>query len=109
MVCPRCKGSNIIKHGKFNIKRSKRPIQRFECKDCRHNFVIRGVSYRRKIPLKMRKDILKLRKTRKPSNKYDSTKRKTYSTRDISNITGVGKTTVWKIIRKDMGKYGNGL
>ncbi len=55
-----------------------------------------------KIPYKLRVQIKKLYKTKKPdTNKYDRLHKKTYSTREISKMTGVSKTTVHEIINDE--------
>lgn len=59
--------------------------------------------FRKKVPIKIRKRILELWKTRKYDiNKFDNRKKRTYSTRDIARKIGVSKSFVWEIVKKNV-------
>ncbi len=77
---------------------------RYLCKKCGKLFIIRTLMYgkQNKIPYKLRVQVKKLYHTKKSEiNKYDRLHKKTYSTREISKMTGVPKTTVHEIIKDE--------
>lgn len=102
MKCPKCRSNNFVLGGKYAIKRTKIRIQRFRCKDCGHNFVRRTRMYRAKISFKIRDEIIKMYRTKKPyKNKFDVLKKKTYSTREIARRLNVSKSFVHSVVKKD--------
>lgn len=104
MPCPKCGGINIVLGGKYRIKRSNIPRQRLRCKDCGKTFIIKTKSYRKRVLLKIRRQIISLYKTKKPyKNVFDNLHKKTYSTREIAKILNVSKSFVHNVIKKDRG------
>lgn len=102
MPCPKCGNNNIILGGKYKIKRTHIVIQRFRCKSCRHSFIRRTKTYRKRIPFKIRNEIIKLYRTKKPyKNKFNGLKKQTFSTREIARRLNVSKSFVHKIIKEN--------
>ena len=101
MPCPKCGSIDIVYAGKYFINRTNIPIPRLRCKNCNSCFTLRNSMLGKKIPLGIRKKVLRLWKTKKPNkNKFDALRKKTYSTRDISQLVGVSKSYVWEIVKK---------
>jgi len=102
MPCPKCGSIDIVSAGKYSINRTKKPISRLKCKKCKSQFTVRTSMFKKQIPLKIRKKVLKLWRTKKPNkNKFDGLKKKTYSIREISKLLGVSKTYVWGVVKEN--------
>lgn len=101
MPCPKCGSTNIGSGGKYKAKKKSSIKYRLRCRDCKHSFILRTKTYRKKIPIKIREKIIKLYKTNKGYiNKFDNLKKTTYSTREIAEILNVSSSFVWDIIKK---------
>lgn len=101
MPCPRCNGLNIIRAGHYHTKRSSIAKQRLRCQDCKKTFIVRNGTYKRKIKEKIRREIIKLYRTKKPyKNKFDALNKATYSTREIAMRLDVSKSFVHQVISK---------
>lgn len=70
--------------------------QRWKCVHCNYNFIKRDITFKSAYPKYLIKKIIRLYKTKKGYiNKYDRTKKTTYSSREISERTGIPKSTVF--------------
>lgn len=106
MSCPKCGNVNFVSAGTYSIKRTNIPIQRMRCKDCGVCFTLRTSMFHKKVPIKLRKKVLKLWKTRKyNTSKFDSHRKRTYSTRDIARMLKVSKSFVWDVIKGGEGRW----
>lgn len=63
-------------------------------------FIIRDVNFRKKISFKIRDQVLRLYRTKKPhKTKFDGMKKNTYSTREIAQMLNVSKSFVGVIVK----------
>ena len=95
--CPRCSQFHKQKRG-FRILANGKRKQVYYCVKCNHVFAPPN-SKIAKLNDEIKQKIIKLHKTAKPfKNKYDNLKKSTYSTREVSIITGVSHSAVAKTI-----------
>ncbi len=98
--CIHCSSLNVQKYRQYKIKNSNYKRIQMTCLDCGRYFTLRNANFGRKIDMKIIKKIIKLYKTKKRYiNKYDPTKKRTYSTREIAKMLKISKTYVAKIVK----------
>ena len=99
MNCPKC-NSYSVKSGKYFINRTNLAQQRYLCRNCKYTFTERSPSLNKIIPYWKIQQILRLNKIQKGHfNKYDASRKTTYSTREIGKMLDLSYSYVANIIR----------
>lgn len=101
MKCYKCNGK-VRKKGKYRINRTNIAQQRYYCRKCDYYFIEQKEDVRKKIPMWIRQQILRLSMKEKGYiRKYDRTSKTTYSIREIAKMLNVGKSFVSQIIKNE--------
>jgi len=97
--CYKCGSMHIKLSGRYDTL-ERGIMQRWICCHCNYNFIKRTLSYRRKINKFIIKKILKYSLKHKGYfNKYDNSKKTTYSTRELAEIFNVSKSSICDLLK----------
>lgn len=108
LVCPYCSKNpfnevnKITYEGRYYVKSLNNYEQRYLCLLCKKSFINRKHIKIRKYDENIKKKIVELYNTKKDYiNKFDMMKKTTYSTREISKLTGVSKSVVANLTKNN--------
>ena len=101
MECHKC-NNKVRKKGKYRINRTSVAQQKYYCRKCNYYFIERNEDIRKKIPMWIRHQILRLSKKEKGYiRRYDRSRKTTYSVREIARMLNISKSFVSQIIKNE--------
>ena len=97
--CYRCESKHLKLGGKYNTI-NKGIKQRWICCHCSLNFIKKGISYRKQVSDIIIKKILRYSiKHKGYFNKFDNSKKTTYTTRELADMFDISKSGVWNLLK----------
>ena len=103
LACYNCGSNHLLLGGEYNTLKDGIK-QRWKCSHCSSNFISRTKAYRKKHSLTLIKKILRYSTKHKGYfNKYDNTKKTTYSTRELADMFGMSSSGISNLLRNLKG------